>query len=141
MLKKQWKLWILTLLLVVLASGVALAAPKSYIGVINTQKVLDTHPDMEGANQKMQLEEQRAQQDFAANAKDLPEAEKEQYIQKLQEQLSQVQQTVMEPIAKKLDAAIQKVADSKGLTIVLNTTGVVRGGQDITEDVIKELGK
>lgn len=141
MMNKQWKLWILTLVMVVFTSGVALAAPKSDIGVIDTQRILQAHPDMQGAQQKMQLEEQRAQQDFEANAKNLPDAEKEKYIQKLQQNLAKIQQDTMEPIAKKIDEVIKKIASSKGLSIVLNSSGVVTGGQDITEDVLKEIAK
>ncbi|HIU64131.1 MAG TPA: OmpH family outer membrane protein [Candidatus Avacidaminococcus intestinavium] len=141
MLKKQWKLWMLTLVMLVFTSGVVLAAPKSDIGIIDTQQVLQAHPDMEGARQKMQLEEQRAQQDFETNAKDLANEAKEQYIQNLQQKLAKLQQEMMEPIGKKIDAAIKKVAESKGLSVVLDRSGVVRGGTDITQDVIKEIVK
>ena len=141
MLKKQWKLWLLTLMMVIFTSGVVLAAPKTDIGIIDTQRILQAHPAMDGVRQKMQLEEQRAQQDFETNAKSLTDAEKEKYIQKLQDNLVKMQEEMMDPIISKIDAAIVKIAESKGLTIVLNNNGVVRGGQDITQEVITEISK
>ena len=119
----------------------AMAKAQGNIGIIDTQKILQAHPDMEGARQKMQLEEQKAKQDYEDNGKSLPEAEKEQYIQKLQQQLAKMEHETMGPIGTQIDAAIKKVAEEKGLTVVLDKGGVITGGTDITEDVVKEISK
>ena len=119
----------------------AMAKAQGNIGIIDTQKILQAHPDMEGARQKMQLEEQKAKQDYEDNAKDLPDAEKQQYIQKLQQQLAKMEHETMGPIGTQIDAAIKKVAEVKGLTVVFDKGEVITGGTDITEDVVKEISK
>ena len=118
-----------------------MAKAQGDIGIIDTQKILQAHPDIEGARQKMQLEEQKAKQDYEENAKNLPDAEKEQYIQKLQQQLAKMEHETMGPIGTQIDVAIKKVAEEKGLTVVLDKGGVITGGTDITEDVVKEISK
>ena len=40
-----------------------------------------------------------------------------------------------------IEAAVKKVAGNKGLAVVITKDAVVYGGQDITQDVIKELAK
>ena len=46
-----------------------------------------------------------------------------------------------EKLFDKINAAVKKVADAKGLTIVVEKSNVVYGGQDITDEVIKSYGK
>ena len=40
---------------------------------------------------------------------------------------------------KKIEAAIKKVADKKGLSVVVEKSTVVFGGSDITDEVAKAL--
>ena len=42
---------------------------------------------------------------------------------------------------KSIDAAVKKIADNKGLAVVIAKDAVVYGGQDITDDVVKEITK
>ena len=46
----------------------------------------------------------------------------------------------MEPIENSIQDAVKKVAEKKGLSVVIEKGAVVYGGQDVTQDVIKELG-
>ena len=48
---------------------------------------------------------------------------------------------MVEPIRQSVDTAIKKVADKKGIAVVIDKMAVVYGGQEITADVIAELGK
>lgn len=70
----------------------------------------------------------------------MPDAEKQRYYAQLQDRLAQKEREVMAPVLDKVTAAIKKVADSKGLTIVVDKQTVLYGGVDITDDVIKNLG-
>ena len=139
-MKKVFSL-VLTLIMCFALMSPVMAKAQGNIGIIDTQKILQAHPDVEGARQKMQLEEQKAKQDYEENAKNLPDAEKEQYIQKLQQQLAKMEHETMGPIGTQIDAAIKKVVEEKGLTVVLDKGNVITGGTDITEDVVKEISK
>ena len=45
----------------------------------------------------------------------------------------------MEPVFQKIEAAIKKVADKKGLAVVVEKNTVIYGGLDITDEVAKTL--
>ena len=45
----------------------------------------------------------------------------------------------MDPVLKKIEAAIKKVADKKGLAVVVDKNTVVYGGVDITDEVAKGM--
>ena len=45
----------------------------------------------------------------------------------------------MEPIKQDIDDNIKKVAEAKGLQVVLDKSAVVYGGTDVTQDVINKL--
>lgn len=137
--KKVWQAWFLAILMVFSVSGAVMAAPKTTIGIIDTDRVAKGNPDMQWVLEKIRLDQAEAQKNFAANAKDLSREEQEKYAQKLQDQLDAKQNEYMSPIDKKINDAIIKVAESKGLSIVLNRKGVACGGVDITEEVINVM--
>ena len=56
------------------------------------------------------------------------------------QRLQQKNEELMEPIENSIQDAVKKVAEKKGLSVVIEKGAVVYGGQDVTQDVIKELG-
>ena len=46
---------------------------------------------------------------------------------------------LMDPVLKKIETTIKKVADKKGLSVVVDKNTVVYGGLDITDEVSKAL--
>ena len=121
--------------------GHAAPANNSAVGVVNYQMIVVSTPDMDAYKTNMQAEIDSAQKEFDEKAKDLPDQEKQRYYTQLQERLGQKDRELKAPILDKINAAIKKVADSKGLTIVVDKQAVLYGGVDITDDVIKSFGK
>ena len=121
--------------------GHAAPANNSAVGVVNYQMIIVSTPDMDAYKTNMQAEIDSAQKEFDEKAKDLPDQEKQRYYTQLQERLGQKDRELKAPILDKINAAIKKVADSKGLTIVVDKQAVLYGGVDITDDVIKSFGK
>lgn len=121
--------------------GHAAPANNSAVGVVNYQMIIVSTPDMDAYKTNMQAEIDNAQKEFDEKAKDLPDQEKQRYYTQLQERLGQKDRELKAPILDKINAAIKKVADSKGLTIVVDKQAVIYGGVDITDDVIKSFGK
>lgn len=123
-------------------NGVASAAGSaSSVGVINQQQVVGQHPDMATAKATMQKEIETAKADFDEKAKSMNDKEKQEYYQQLQQRLANKEKELIQPIFDKVDAAIKSVAEAKGLSVVMDKSNVVYGGQDITNDVIKKLAK
>ena len=67
------------------------------------------------------------------------EQEQQDYYVQTRQRLAQQEQEAMEPLYKNVEEAVKKVADSKGLSVVLAKEAVVYGGQDITQDIIGKL--
>ena len=119
--------------------SVASAAVPSNIGVVNYQMLIQQHPELAKVQSTMQSESEIAKKDFDAKSASMGDKEKQEYFAQLQQRLQLKQQELMVPIFNKVDAAIKDVSDSKGLAIVIDKGGVVYGGQDITDDVLKKL--
>ncbi len=122
-----------------LKSATAAGNPSSNIGVVNSNLVFQQHPDLAKVDQQMQAEVTQAKADFDAKSATMNDKEKQDYYTQTQQRLQQKQQELVGPIRDQIDAAIKAVADTKGLTIVLDKSTVVFGGQDITDDVSKKL--
>lgn len=115
------------------------AASESSIGVVNYQMLLSQIPDLQNVQASMKKESETAQKDFDEKSKTMNETEKQRYFQQLQERLGNKQQELMEPVLKKIESTIKKVADKKGLSVVVDKSTVVYGGLDITDEVSKAL--
>ncbi len=120
--------------------GIALA--QDTIGIIDPQKVLFQHPKFKQTqdqiNAMMQKKEQEAK---GLIDKEKDEKKKAQIFQQKRSDAAQEEQKMMAPLFKDINAAIEKVAKAKKVTVVLNKAAVFYGGTDITEDVIQALKK
>ena len=152
--KKQIKIFSIAIAVVFVGSVVALAltqmgsltggtasAASSSIGVVDFRQIMSQSTDVQAANTKMQLAIEEAKQEFDSKSASMSEEEKANLYQQTQEKLAQKQQSLIEPIQKKVEAEVKAVAESKGLSVVIDKSAVVYGGTDITQDVIRKMAK
>lgn len=111
----------------------------SPVGVVNYQILINQHPDMTQANTTYQAAIKQAQDDFNAKSANMNDQDKKALYQQIQQGLHQKQQELLGTIKDKVNAAIKEVADSKGLTVVVDKSATVYGGQDITDEVMKKI--
>ena len=96
-------------------------------------------PDIRDVDAAMKKEIESAQKEFEEKSKTMNDVEKRRYYTQTQERLQNKQKELMDPVLKKIEAAIKKVADKKGLSVVVEKSTVVFGGSDITDEVAKSL--
>lgn len=121
-------------------TGVASAAGSS-VGVIDYRQVMSQHPDLNTIEQQMQTAIADVKREFEEKSAGMNDQEKADYYQQSQLRLQQKQQELVGPIEQSIEATIKKVAETKGLQVVIEKSTVIYGGQDITQDVINRLGK
>lgn len=109
------------------------------IGYVDIQKILAHYPDVQLVFNTLQQTKQELQNDFATNAKNMPEEEKAAYANKLQQQIIQKENELFKPIEEKIMTAISDVAEKKGVSAVVDDKFVISGGVDLTDDVIKKI--
>ena len=122
-------------------SGVASAASSVNVGVVDADLILSQHPDVQNFQTQMNAAIAEVQKDFEEKSKGMTDQEKSDYYIQCQQRLAQKQNELMEPIKKSVNDTIKKVADSKGLSVVIEKAAVVYGGTDITQDVVSRLTK
>jgi len=115
------------------------AAANSAIGVVDFQRLLGAAPAMNNVQNTMKNEMAAAEKDFQAKAKSMSEQERMKYGKQLQDRLINKENELMTPVINSINAAIKKVADKKGLSVVVHKNVVVVGGVDITEEVVKGM--
>jgi outer membrane protein len=109
------------------------------IGVVNYQLLVQQHPDAAQAQTTMTDAIAQAKSEFDAKAANMNDQEKKSYYEQLQQGLQVKQQELLGAIQDKVNAAVKAVANSKGLTIVVDKSANVYGGLDITDDVMKKI--
>ena len=121
-------------------SSVASAAgSESAIGVVDYQVLVSQYPKLEQLNTELEKAKKDARTEFDEKSKNMNEDEKERYYRQLQERLQVKIQELDAMLKKDMEEAIKKVADKKGLKVVVDKATVIYGGTDITDEVAKSL--
>lgn len=115
------------------------ASSESAIGVVNYQMLIAQSPELENVRTTMQKEVESAQKDFDEKSKSMNENEKKSYYTQVQERLANKEKELMDPVLKSVEASIKKIADKKGLSVVVDKNTVIFGGVDITDEVAKSM--
>ncbi|MEG1913467.1 MAG: OmpH family outer membrane protein [Acidaminococcaceae bacterium] len=118
-----------------MSSVASAAATESAVGVVNYQLLMSQSPDMKNVQVTMQEAVKEAQTEFQSKSADMKDDEKQRYYAQLQERLANKERELIDPVQKKIDAAIEKVAKKKGLSVIVDKGIVVYGGVDITGEV------
>ena len=122
-------------------SGIASAASSVNVGIIDYTMVLNQHPEVENFQNQMNAAIEEIRKDFEEKSAGMTEQEKQDYYRQCNQRLEQKRMELTEPLEKSVEDTIKKVADSKGLSVVIEKAAVVYGGTDITQDVISKLTK
>ncbi|MBQ0067795.1 MAG: OmpH family outer membrane protein [Phascolarctobacterium sp.] len=121
------------------SGSAAEAAANSAIGVVDFQRVVTSSPLIDNVRNTMKNEVAAAEKDFTEKAKSMSEQEKQKFGSQLQNRLMNRENELMTPLLNQINAVIKRVADKKGLSVVVHKNTVVFGGVDITEEVVKGL--
>lgn len=125
----------------VLGSGVAEAADNSSLGFVNLSAVFSAYPGIGEAQKTLQDEQTKLQEEFTTKSASMSDADKTKLQQELNQELIKKQMEVMQPIQKKVSAAIEKAAKAKGIHQVIKAEEILYGGLDITQDVTDIIKK
>lgn len=115
------------------------AASDSAIGVVNYQVLVSQSSKLNEVRTAMQTEIQKTRTEFDEKSKSMNDTEKERYYKQLQERLGNKEKELMDPLINEINETIKKVAEKKGLKVVVDKSSVVYGGADITDEVAKTL--
>lgn len=116
------------------------AAPSSNIGVVDMSKVFSPdNADLANAQKEMQTASQEMQQKFESQSASMTDEQKAQLYQQMQGEMAKKQEEVQKGLKDKVDNAVNSVASTKNLSLVVDKRVVLYGGTDITEQVAKKL--
>ena len=122
-------------------TGIASAASSVNVGVVDYAQVASQHPDRESVNSQMNAAIAEIKRDYDEKSQGMTDQEKQDYYIQCNQRLEQKRAELTEPLVKSIEDTIKKVADTKGLSVVIEKSAVVYGGTDITQDVISRLAK
>lgn len=111
------------------------------VAVIDYQVVLANHPARKDAEKKLddayrEVQKQLEKQKDASISQD----EKMQKMQQFQKQMIAQEKTLIAPIKADVNEKIDETMKEKGYTAVFSKDSLVRGGDDITDEILKKEG-
>jgi outer membrane protein len=118
--------------------SVALGQPV-VIGYVDMQQALNAHPRKAAAEEALNQFARAKLTEARRQAAGKSAAEQERIVREAQAQILRKQAELLAGLDRDIRAAVEKVARSAGVSIVLNKTVVLYGGTDLTDAVIREL--
>ena len=115
------------------------ASSESAIGVVDYQVLVSQSPQLEQVRSDMQKAIAETRREFDNNSKNMNDDEKERYYKQMQERLATKEKDLMDPLLNGINDTIKKIAEKKGLKVVVDKSTVIYGGTDITDEVAKAL--
>lgn len=115
------------------------AAPVSKIALVDHQMVVENHPDMKAAQKAMQDEYDKIQNELK-DAQNLPPEEANKKFNEFQKKLRDMEQQKLVPVQESADNAVDEIMKAKGYEVVLDKRVAVKGGTDITKEVLVKEG-
>ncbi|MGM9570057.1 MAG: OmpH family outer membrane protein [Phascolarctobacterium sp.] len=138
-MKKYLLTLVMTLVLALGCMGSAFAAESNLVGYVDIQRVFRNHPDMQATMSVLNLERQKAQQEFEAKAASLDDKGKQELGKKLTEQVDKKEASLLNPIRASIRKAIGEVAKANGIANVVDASAMIYGGMDLTDQVMAKL--
>lgn len=106
---------------------------------VDYQLVIEKHPAMKSAQDNIKAEYEKIRNDVK-DTEGLEPQEKQKKIMELQKHLDEFGKAQTEPIKESVDTSIDSVMKEKGAKVVVVKQAVLRGGVDITKDVLIKEG-
>lgn len=110
-------------------------------GIVNLNKVLANDAAFIKVSKEFSAETMKMQAEYDKKSKNMTQEQKQALLKEYQEILEKKNADLVQPIQKKVDDAVAKIAKEKGLDTIVIPGGYVYGhvDVDITEDVQKAI--
>ena len=126
------KTFLTLVMALVMAFGCTVSAfAAEVIGYVNVERVFRNYPDIQTTMSVIQLERQKAENEFNQKAPSLDDKGKRELGEKLSAQVDKKEASLLNPIRSKIRKTIGDV----------DAGAMVFGGQDLTEEVIAAVNK
>ena len=134
------KKFLLLIILVVAAMAVSGCGGRdASFGYVDIQKILEGSAKFKGLNEQMEKKVTEVQTLDAAEQKALPAEDYAKNAQMRRNELVALQKDLENQLKTTLDNAMEAVANEKKLGAILVKGGVLHGGVDVTDDVLKRM--
>ena len=133
---------LLTLIMaLVMALACATRAFAEDLGYVNVERVFRSYPDIQTTMSVINLERQKAENEFNEKAPKLDDKGRRELGEKLSAQVDKKEASLLNPIREKIRKTIGQVAKAHGIANVVDASAVVFGGKDLTEEVIAAVAQ
>ena len=103
--------------------------------------VFRSYPDIQTTMSVINLERQKAENEFNEKAPKLDDKGRRELGEKLSAQVDKKEASLLNPIREKIRKTIGQVAKAHGIANVVDASAVVFGGKDLTEEVIAAVAQ
>lgn len=133
---------LLTLIMaLVMVLACATSAFAEELGYVNVERVFRSYPDIQTTMSVINLERQKAENEFNEKAPKLDDKGRRELGEKLSAQVDKKEASLLNPIREKIRKTIGQVAKAHGIANVVDASAVVFGGKDLTEEVIAAVAQ
>ncbi|MEX0766045.1 MAG: OmpH family outer membrane protein [bacterium] len=109
------------------------------IGYVDMARAVGAHPRRQASERALQEFFQAKQREFQQRTKAMNAVQRQELDRQLQQQFISKREELIGGLDKDIRSAVEKVAQERGVGIVLDRNVVLYGGTDLTDAVIAKL--
>jgi outer membrane protein len=109
------------------------------IGYVDMPRALDSHPRRASSERALQEFFQAKQREFQERGKGMTAFQRQELDRVLQQQILEKRNELLGGLDKEIRAAVEVSAKEAGVSVVLDRSVVLYGGNDLTEAVIRQI--
>jgi outer membrane protein len=109
------------------------------IGYVDMPRALDSHPRRASSERALQEFFQAKQREFQERSKNMTAFQRQELDRQLQQQIVDKRNELLGGLDKEIRAAVETAAKQAGVSVVLDRSVVLYGGNDLTEAVITQI--
>jgi outer membrane protein len=109
------------------------------IGYVDMPRALDSHPRRAPSERALQEFFQAKQREFQQRSKGMTAFQRQELDRQLQQQILDKRNELLGGLDKEIRAAVEVSAKEAGVSVVLDRSVVLYGGNDLTEAVIRQI--
>mgnify|MGYP006289971021 CR=1 FL=1 len=109
------------------------------IGYVDMQKLFQSHPQKKASEQQLEEEAKKLKEELKVRGETMDKEERQKLLQKYQDQLTKKEQQLIEDVLADINEKISQVAEKNNISVVLDKSAVIYGGQNLTAKILAEI--
>lgn len=109
------------------------------IAYVDMQQLFQNHPQKKSSEEELENEAEKLKEELRNKAQTMDKEARQQLLEEYQSQLSKEEEELVNNVLTDINQKINQVAQERNISLVLDKSAVIYGGENLTAVVLEEI--